>query len=100
MEISNYSKNYRETPRGEEELKTLVSRVNRVKGQMEGIKAMLEENRYCGDILIQISAAESALRSIGYLVLEEHLATCVTDKIKSGDKEIIKETVELVKKLK
>jgi DNA-binding FrmR family transcriptional regulator len=67
---------------------------------MEGIKAMLEENRYCGDILIQISAAESALRSIGYLVLEEHLATCVTDKIKSGDKEIIKETVELVKKLK
>ena len=77
-----------------------MSRVNRVKGQMEGIKAMLEENRYCGDILIQISAAESALRSIGYLVLEEHLATCVTDKIKSGDKEIIKETVELVKKLK
>ncbi len=77
-----------------------MSRVNRVKGQMEGIKAMLEENRYCGDILIQISAAESALRSIGYLVLEEHLATCVTDKIRSGDKEIIKETVELVKKLK
>lgn len=100
MEGCDYCKNYRETPRGEEALKTLVSRVNRVKGQMEGIKAMLEENRYCGDILIQISAAESALRSIGYLVLEEHLATCVTDKIKSGDREIIKETVELVKKLK
>ncbi|MDE6411018.1 MAG: metal-sensing transcriptional repressor [Clostridia bacterium] len=100
MENCEYCKNYRETPRGEEELKSLISRVNRVKGQVEGIKAMLEENRYCGDILIQISAAESALRSLSYLILEEHLATCVTDKIKSGDKEIIKETVELVKKLK
>ena len=100
MEGCEYCKNYRETPRGEVELKTLVSRVNRVKGQGEGIKAMLEENRYCGDILIQISAAESALRSLSYLILEEHLATCVSDKIKSGDKEIIKETVELVKKLK
>ena len=100
MEVCDYCKNYRETPRGEEELKTLISRVNRVKGQVEGVKAMLEENRYCGDILIQISAAESALRSLSYLILEEHLATCVSDKIKSGDQEIIKETVELVKKLK
>ena len=75
MEGCDYCKNYRETPRGEEELKTLVSRVNRVKGQMEGIKAMLEENRYCGDILIQISAAESALRSIGYLVLEDSVVS-------------------------
>ena len=61
---------------------------------------MLEENRYCGDILIQISAAESALRSLSYLIFEEHLGSCVADKIKSGDSEIIQETVELVKKLK
>ena len=100
MEVCDYCKNYRETPRGEEEIKTLVSRVNRVKGQVEGIRSMLEENRYCGDILIQISAAESALRSLSYLILEEHLGSCVADKIKNGDKDIIKETVELVKKLK
>ncbi len=100
METCDYCKNYRETPREQEELKTLVSRVNRVKGQVEGIRSMLEENRYCGDILIQISAAESALRSLSYLILEEHLDTCVTEKIMSGDKDIIKETVELVKKLK
>ena len=100
MEICDYCKNYRETPRGEEELKTLIARVNRVKGQVEGVKAMLEDNRYCGDILIQLAAAESALRSLSYLIFEEHLASCVADKIKSGDNDIIKETVELVKKLK
>lgn len=100
MEHSDYKKNYRETPRSEEELKALITRVNRINGQVEGIKAMLEENRYCGDILIQIAAAESALRSLGYLIFEEHLGTCVSDKIKSGDEGIIKETVELVKKLK
>ena len=100
MENCNCCKNYKERARSEEELKALVSRVNRVKGQIEGIKAMLEENRYCGDILIQISAAESALRSLSYLIFEEHLSSCVADKIKSGDSEIIQETVELVKKLK
>lgn len=100
MEHSDYKKNYREMPREEADLKMLISRVNRVSGQVEGIKAMLEENRYCGDILIQIAAAESALRSLGYLIFEEHLGTCVSDKIKSGDEGIIKETVELIKKLK
>lgn len=100
MEISDYSKNYRETPRNAEEVKALISRVNRVKGQIDGVKTMLEENRYCGDILIQLSAAESALRSLSYLIFEEHLATCVADKLKRDDPDIIGETVELVKRLK
>ena len=100
MEHCENCKIFKETPRGEAELKSLISRVNRIKGQVDGIGTMLEENRYCGDILIQISAAESALRSLSYLIFEEHLSTCVSDKIKSGDKEIVKVTVELVKKLK
>jgi len=100
MEQCEHCKQYKEKPRSGEEVKSLVSRLNRIKGQIEGIAGMLEENRYCGDILIQISAAESALRSLSYLILEEHLATCVADKIKNGDEEVIKETVELVKKLK
>ncbi len=100
MEACEHCKQYKEKPRSGEEVKSLVSRLNRIKGQIEGITGMLEENRYCGDILIQISAAESALRSLSYLILEEHLATCVADKIKNGDGEVIKETVELVKKLK
>jgi len=100
MEACEHCKQYKEKPRSGEEVKSLVSRLNRIKGQIEGIAGMLEENRYCGDILIQISAAESALRSLSYLILEEHLSTCVADKIRNGDEEVIKETVELVKKLK
>ena len=100
MESCSHCKNYKEQARSGEELKSLVSRVNRIKGQVEGIRSMLEENRYCYDILIQISAAESALRSLSYLILEEHLNSCVSEKLKSGDGEIIGETMELIKKLK
>ena len=99
MESCENCKKYRETPRGKEETSNLISRINRIKGQLEGIANMLEENRYCGDVLIQITAAESALRSLGYLIFEEHLATCVAEQIRRGDENIVKETVELAKKL-
>ncbi len=90
---------YKHTPRGEAEVRALVSRLNRITGQLNGIKKMIEENRYCGDVLVQVSAAESALRAFGYLVLEDHMKTCVSEKIRQGDGEIVHETVELVKKL-
>lgn len=61
---------------------------------------MLADNRYCGDILIQLSAVESALQSFGYMVLSDHLKTCVVKNIKDGNLAILDETVNLVKKLK
>lgn len=99
MESCENCKKYRETPRDKAETRNLISRINRIKGQLEGIANMLEENRYCGDVLIQITAAESALRSLGYLIFEEHLSTCVSEQIRRGDDNIVKETVELAKKL-
>lgn len=90
---------YKQTPRDEKETKSLVNRLNRIMGQIGGIKKMIEENRYCGEVLVQVSAAESALRAFGYLILEDHMQTCVSEKIKEGDGEIVKETVELIKKL-
>lgn len=90
---------FKERPRSEQEIKSLVSRLNRIAGQIGGIKKMIEDNRYCGEVLVQVSAAESAMRSFGYLILEEHLATCVSDKIRAGDESIVSETVELIKKL-
>ena len=60
---------------------------------------MIEENRYCGEVLVQVSAVESAVRAFGYLVLEDHMNTCVREKIMAGDEAIVKETVELIKKL-
>ena len=90
---------FKACPRSEQEIKSLVSRLNRIAGQIGGIKKMIEDNRYCGEVLVQVSAAESAMRAFGYLILEEHLATCVSDKIRAGDESIVSETVELIKKL-
>lgn len=91
---------YKHTPRSIETQRKLRSRINRIIGQLNGIQKMLDENRYCGDILTQIAAVESALQSVGYLVLTEHMETCVVEQICSGNSEIIAEAVELMKKLK
>ena len=61
---------------------------------------MLDENRYCGDILTQVSAVESALQNFGYIILQNHMATCVVEEIQKGNTEILDEAVELIKKLK
>ena len=90
----------KDTPREAEEQRKLNNRINRIIGQLNGIQTMIEDNRYCGDILIQIGAVESALQSLGYVILEEHMQTCVADGVRQGDTQILSEAVELMKKLK
>ena len=90
----------RHTPRGEEELRQLKNRLNRMVGQLNGIGRMLDENRYCGDILIQISAVEKALQGFGYIVLKSHMENCVAEEVRNGNPDIMDETLELMKKLK
>lgn len=91
---------YKKMPRSQEQLKTLRSRMNRIAGQVAGIQRMLDDNRYCGDILTQIAAVESALQSVGYLVLQEHMRSCVAEGVREGRDEMLDEAVELMKKLK
>ncbi len=88
------------TPRGEDEKKKLVNRLSRIEGQLRGIAKMIEEDRYCGDVIIQISAVEKALQSFGYILLSAHLESCVKDDILAGRDEIIGETMELIERLK
>lgn len=88
------------TPRKEKDLKQLKNRLSRIVGQLNGIGRMLDENRYCGDILTQVAAVESALQSFGYLILQEHMETCVVEEIQKGNTAVVEEAVELVKKLK
>lgn len=88
------------TPRSGEQQKQLQNRLSRMTGQLKGISRMLDENRYCGDILTQIAAVESALQSFGYIVLKEHLETCVVEEVRAGNEQIMEEAIELVKKLK
>ena len=61
---------------------------------------MIEDNRYCGDVLVQIGAVESALQSLGYVILAEHMMTCVAEGVQQGNTEILAEAVELMKKIK
>lgn len=88
------------TPRQKKELKQLNNRLNRMIGQLSGIGRMLEENRYCGDVLTQVAAVESALQAFGYLILQDHMESCVVEEIKKGNTAIMDEAVELMKKLK
>ena len=90
----------RHTPRSEDELRQLKNRLNRMVGQLNGIGRMLDENRYCGDILIQISAVEKALQGFGYTVLQSHMESCVAEEVRNGNPDIMAETLELMKKLK
>lgn len=91
---------FKNTPRSDETSRQLRNRINRIVGQLNGIQKMLDDNRYCGDIINQISAVESALQSVGYIILEEHMQTCVIEEVKNGNTDIVSEAVELMKKLK
>ncbi len=91
---------YKNTPRDEEALRQLHNRLNRIIGQLGGIKNMLDDNRYCGDILTQVAAVESALQSFGYIILQNHMETCVVEEIQKGNTAIVDEAVELIRKLK
>lgn len=88
------------TPRGEKELKQLKNRLHRMIGQLNGVGRMLDENRYCGEVLIQVAAIESALQAFGYAILQEHMKTCVVEEIQKGNTAVVDEAVELIKKLK
>ena len=85
--------------RSREEFSKLMSRLNRIEGQIKGIKNMLENNAYCTDILVQTSAASAALNSFSKELLSNHMRTCVAENIKSGNDEIIDEFLLTLQKL-
>ena len=89
---------HKQTPRDEQLQKDLQKRLNRAIGQLNGVKAMLEDNRYCGDVLVQLSAAESAVHSVSEKVLKNHLETCVVEQIQKGNLEVIDEVTYLIRK--
>ena len=86
------------TPRSEELKRDVSKRINRAVGQLNGIKAMVEEDRYCGDVLTQLAAVEKAVASISRIVMRDHLETCVTERIQAGDQQVIDEVMDLLKK--
>lgn len=89
---------HKKTPRSAELQVDLHKRLNRVIGQLGGVKAMIDDNRYCGDVLTQLAAAESAVHSISAIMLQDHLETCVVEQIERGNREVIDEVMQLLKK--
>ena len=85
--------------RSEEEVRDLIRRLNRVEGQVRGIKGMLEKNAYCVDILNQVSAANSALNSFTRVLLENHIRSCVAEDIRDGRNDKLEELLGTLQKL-
>ena len=89
-------KRYKATPRDAEFQADLQKRLNRAIGQLNGVKAMLDDNRYCGDVLTQLAAAESAIHRVSEMMLKNHMQTCVVEQIRDGNDEIVDEAMELI----
>lgn len=88
----------KKTIRSEDEKKNLNNRLNRIEGQIKGIKKMVLEDVYCNDLLIQLSAVENSIKSVSNYVLEKHLYTCVAKDFENGKLEKIDEVISLFKK--
>ena len=89
----------RKSHHSEKVKRNLISRLNRVEGQIRGIKGMIEKDVYCDDIITQIAATQSALNAVGKLMLEGHMKSCVAERIQEGDMEVLDEVLITIQKL-
>ena len=90
----------KKTYRDEEEKKNLTKRLNIIEGQIRGIKQMIEDDRYCDDVLTQMLAVNKALESLENVILEKHLERCIAKQIKEGDTSVTDEIMNLFKKMR
>ena len=89
----------RHKKRTADEQKKLVTRLKRIEGQVRGIQKMVEDDLYCPDILVQVSAVTSALNSFNKVLISNHIRTCVKENIQAGNDEVIDELVVTLQKL-
>ena len=84
--------------RSEEEYKGLVNRLNRIEGQIRGIKGMLDKSAYCPDILTQVAAVNAALNAFGRELLASHIRTCVVEDVRAGKEDAVDELLATLQK--
>lgn len=85
--------------REDKEFKDLIHRLNRIEGQVRGVKGMVENESYCVDILTQVTAIQSALNAFNRVLLSNHIKSCVVEDIKSGKEDVIDELLVTLQKL-
>ena len=88
----------RKTIRSQEDKKRMLSRLNRIEGQINGVKKMIEDDKYCDDVLIQLSAINKSVKSLANLIVEKHMYSCVLENIQNGNTEILSEVAALFKR--
>ncbi|MGF6953944.1 DNA-binding FrmR family transcriptional regulator [Neobacillus sp. B4I6] len=77
----------------------LVTRLNRIEGQIRGIKGLIEKDTYCDDVITQIAATQAALNSVAKVLLEGHMKSCVVERIQEGDHEVVDELITTIQRL-
>lgn len=87
------------TERNEEQKKKLMNRLSRIEGQIRGLKTMIEEDKYCGDVLVQAAAASAALNGFEREVLAAHMHSCVVRDIKEGKEDVVDELMDILQKM-
>ncbi len=88
----------KKTERSEKEKQLINNRLNRIEGQLRGIKKMIDRDAYCNDVLVQLSAIENSVKSLSNHILEKHLYSCVTRDLENGKLETLDEIISLFKR--
>ncbi|CRK80890.1 metal-sensitive transcriptional regulator [Neobacillus massiliamazoniensis] len=101
VEVSCHSDggNSRKSHHSDKVKNNLITRLNRIEGQIRGIKGLIEKDTYCDDVITQISATQSALNSVAKILLEGHMKSCVVERIQEGDMEVLDEILITIQKL-
>ncbi|KOO46309.1 metal-sensitive transcriptional regulator [Priestia koreensis] len=89
----------RKSHHSEETKKNLVTRLNRIEGQIRGVKGLIERDTYCDDVITQISAIQSALNGVSKILLEGHMKNCVVERIQDGELEVVDELLVTMQRL-
>ncbi len=98
MDDGKAVRRYKATPRDEELQRDVTRRLNRAIGQLNGVRDMIEQGRYCGDVLTQLAAAQSAVRRVSELVLHDHMRTCVAQQLRQGNDDVVDEVIDLMRR--
>ncbi|MFJ7755242.1 metal-sensitive transcriptional regulator [Peribacillus muralis] len=98
-ECCTTSSNGRKSHHSDAVKKNLTTRLNRIEGQIRGIKGLIEKDTYCDDVITQIAATQSAMNSVAKILLEGHLRNCVVERLNEGDTEVIDEVLVTIQKL-
>ncbi len=88
----------KKTYRDSDEKKKYIHRLNRISGQIEGIKKMIEDDRYCDEILTQLLAVDKAVKSLSSIILEKHMYSCIKKEVSCGNLEIVDEMMQLFRR--